>query len=195
MKALMLLVSLLVPALLVSAPSAPAGSIYKHVDENGVTHFTNVPTSPEYQVVSLPKLRKFSPAPATAEGSYEQMIRTASRIYGLDHRLVRAVIKAESNFDPGAVSHKGAMGLMQLMPETARDMGVKDPFDPLQNIFGGVRYLKFLMDRFDNSLFLALAAYNAGPEAVTKHGGIPPFEETNAYLRRVLRYYMKYKRP
>jgi soluble lytic murein transglycosylase len=123
------------------------------------------------------------------------MIRTASRIYGLDHRLVRAVIKAESNFDPGAVSHKGAMGLMQLMPETARDMGVKDPFDPLQNIFGGVRYLKFLMNRFHNSLFLALAAYNAGPEAVAEHGGIPPFEETNAYLRRVLRYYMKYKRP
>lgn len=195
MKAVTLLVSLLVPALLTSAPPAPAGSIYKHVDENGVTHFTNVPTSPEYQVVSLPELRKFSPAPATAAGSYEQMIRTASRIYGLDHRLVRAVIKAESNFDPGAVSHKGAMGLMQLMPETARDMGVKDPFDPLQNIFGGVRYLKFLMDRFDNSLFLALAAYNAGPEAVVKHGGIPPFEETNAYLRRVLRYYMKYKRP
>ncbi|MBZ4660525.1 MAG: lytic transglycosylase protein [Desulfacinum sp.] len=175
-------------------PAALAGSIYKYVDENGVVHFTNVPTAPGYQKVDLPPLPTLPIPRKLSEDSFQQHIHKAASIFGVDPRLVRAIIKAESDFDPMAVSHKGAMGLMQLMPQTAKEMGVQNPFDPLENIFGGVRYLKEMLRRFNNSLLLALAAYNAGPEAVEKYGGIPPFQETNEYLRRVLRHYMRLKR-
>ncbi|MEJ5347873.1 MAG: lytic transglycosylase domain-containing protein [Desulfosoma sp.] len=174
--------------------SAYAGAIYKYVDEKGVVHFTNVPTSPRFQKVSLPPLPQVTQPLRTMDSPYEVHIFRASQMHGIDHRLIRAVIKAESNFNPRAVSPKGAMGLMQLMPQTAREMGVSDPFDPMQNIFGGTRYLKEMLQRFDNSLLLALAAYNAGPQTVELYGGIPPIPETNAYLRNVLRHYMQYKR-
>ncbi len=114
--------------------------------------------------------------------------RYASR-FGLDPSLVHAVIRAESAYDPEAVSVKGAVGLMQLMPETQRDYRVSDPYDPEQNIAAGSAYLKRLLDDFDDTLELALAAYNAGPEAVRRYGGVPPFPETRRYLERVLSAY------
>ena len=125
--------------------------------------------------------------------SYDHYIHSISQRYGIDFHLVKAVIKAESKFNPLAVSSKGAMGLMQMMPATADDMGVADPFNPEENIEGGVRYLKWLLQIFDNDLKLALAAYNAGPTTVKRHGGVPPYAETRAYLQKVMKFYSDYK--
>jgi len=124
---------------------------------------------------------------------YDPYIRTVSKRHGVDFHLVKAVIKAESKFDHLAVSPKGAMGLMQIMPATVDHMGVADPFNPEENIEGGVRYLKWLLQIFDNDLKLALAAYNAGPNTVKRYGGIPPYAETRDYLRKVMQYYADYK--
>lgn len=125
---------------------------------------------------------------------YDPHIKSVCSEYGLDHRLVKALIRAESRFDHHAISPQGAIGLMQLMPSTARDMGVKDPFDPEENIKGGVRYLKYLLKRFNNDVTLALAAYNAGPETVKRYGSVPPYNETKEYLKKVLEFYSQYKR-
>lgn len=124
---------------------------------------------------------------------YDPYILAVSKRHGVDFHLVKAVIKAESKFDSRAVSPKGAMGLMQMMPVTADHMGVSDPFNPKENIEGGVRYLKRLLKIFDNDLELALAAYNAGPTTVKRYGGVPPYRETRAYLKKVLRFYSEYK--
>lgn len=124
---------------------------------------------------------------------YDQHIQTICTRYGIDHRLIKALIRAESQFDHLAISSRGAMGLMQLMPATAKELGVRNPFNPKENIEGGVRYFKYLLKRFNNDTTLALAAYNAGPEAVKRYRGIPPYRETKEYLKKVMGFYSGYK--
>lgn len=132
--------------------------------------------------------RPSPPAPAESPigGLYFGEIRDAARRHGVSEALIFAVIRYESDFDPFAVSRKGARGLMHLMPDTARSLGVRDAFDPIDNIDGGVRHLRGLLDRFDDNVALALAAYNAGERAVATYGGVPPYPETREYVRRVL---------
>jgi len=175
--------------------------IYRHVDANGVVHFTN---APQYTNRTNKRDWSFYRAERRAVNSvagnpqlihaYKDIIRHYASSYRLEEALVKAVIKAESNYNPQAVSRKGARGLMQLIPETARQMRVSDPFDPMQNIRGGSNYLRLMLDQFNGNIDLALAAYNAGPNAVQRHGGIPPYEETRTYVQRVRRYLDLYRR-
>jgi soluble lytic murein transglycosylase len=183
-------IQLIVISLVIMSPSLWAG-IYYYKDENGTLHFTNSPeTQNEYKVFRRDALKNWRPN-IYDQTRYESVILEAARIYDIDHTLIKAVIKAESNFNPRAVSPKGARGLMQIMPHNFKALGVYNPFDPRQNIMGGTRYLRRLFNQFDN-LTLALAAYNAGPTAVSTYNSIPPFEETQKYVRRVLRYYRNY---
>jgi len=131
-------------------------------------------------------------APATTP--FEQLIRGAAQKHGLDEELISSVITAESAFNPRAISRKQARGLMQLMPATASQLAVSDAFDPAQNVDAGTRYLKFLLEKYGQDLTLALAAYNAGPDRVAQYGGVPPFSETRAYVRRVLAEYSRRKK-
>jgi hypothetical protein len=194
--------------------SPAAADLFKYVDKEGVIHFTNIPAHPDAQKLAalkpltvshttgrinpraqLPALRSFAPfCDVPNQNAYEPHIRLTCLRHGMDYNLVKAVIRAESGFNSQAVSPKGAMGLMQLMPDTSRYMGVMNPFDPLDNIDGGTRYLRMLLDRFNNDISLALAAYNAGPENVAKYRGIPPYDETQVYVQRVLEYYQRYTR-
>jgi len=170
--------------------------IYVFVDREGVMHFTNTPTHPGGRVFIKEKRRtpvrrrrgKTDPA------KYDHLIHQYSRKHGVDPSLVKAVIRAESDFDPYTVSSKGAEGLMQLMPKTADKLNVFNPFNPRENIEAGVRYLKYLLERFDHNLQLSLAAYNAGETTVEQHGGIPPYDETENYVVKVMQYYDEYKR-
>jgi soluble lytic murein transglycosylase-like protein len=123
---------------------------------------------------------------SSSTGDFQQIIQAASQKYGVDSKLVEAVVKAESNFNPSAVSSAGAEGLMQLMPATASSLGVTDSMDPAQNVDGGVKLLRDLLNSYDGNVQLALAAYNAGPKAVNTYGGVPPYQETQTYVRRVL---------
>jgi soluble lytic murein transglycosylase-like protein len=125
------------------------------------------------------------PAPVAPDRAFDPIIDEASAQYGVDPELVRAVIRAESQFDPTAESGAGAKGLMQLMPILSKELGVQDPFNPRQNIFGGVRYLSKLLDRHNGDVSLALASYNAGPRNVDRYKGVPPFKETRGYVRRI----------
>jgi len=138
----------------------------------------------EYGVVGRPVPRACG-IRRSGEGGFDGLIARAARAYRVEPSLIRAMVAVESNFDPNALSPKGAQGLMQLMPMTARDMGVRCPFDPEDNVFGGVRYMRLMLDRYGD-VSLALAAYNAGPEAVDRHGGIPAYPETQVYVERVL---------
>ena len=173
------------------APAAFA-DIYRYIDENGVMHFTNTPTSSSNEFKLF--LREKSKAPSWYyRKKYDDLIAEAAERYDVSFPLLKAIIKAESDFDPQAVSKKGAMGLMQIMPQNFKLLGLKDPFDPTQNINAGARYFKQLYDRFNGKLALSLAAYNAGPKAVDRYKTIPPYEETEEYVRRVLRFYYNYK--
>lgn len=165
--------------------------IYQYIDASGTIHFTNVPTDPRYKridlkPVNLDVLRKRN------FQKIETFIDQASQAQQIEPALIKAIIRTESNFDVRAVSSAGAQGLMQLMPATVEELRVMDPFDPKENIRGGTHYLRYLLDRFDQDLRLALAAYHAGPGNVTRHGGVPPFKATVSYLDKVLRFYEIY---
>lgn len=170
--------------------SGAAGS-YRLVDDQGVVHFTNTPADPRFQ--RFPGGNGASEGwlsvPRGTEGRYAAEIQETAARHGVDPELVRTLIQVESDFNPWAVSPKGAQGLMQLMPRTAASLGVSNAFNPRQNIEGGVRHLRALIDRYRGDLQLALAAYNAGAPAVDSYRGIPPYPETQQYVRRVLSSY------
>lgn len=179
-------------AVAVLAMSSSAGAeVYRFKAHDGTVHFTNAPADPRYRRLGYTSgtAAGWLRVPRGETAPYMTEIGAAAERYGVPQRLVSAVIRAESGFNPKAVSRKGARGLMQLMPSTASMLGVRDSFDPRENIDGGVRHLRALMDRFPNSLPLAIAAYNAGESAVLAHGGIPPYPETREYVDRVLRFY------
>jgi soluble lytic murein transglycosylase len=159
--------------------------MYSYVDQDGRLHFTNVPADPRYRKVPGFKASRN----ASSYGRYGDLIRSAAERYSLDPELIRAIIKVESSFNPYAVSEKGAMGLMQLMPDTAKEMEVEAPFEAEDNIMGGSRYFKKLLDTFDGNLRLSLAAYNAGPNRVLAKGSIPRIPETEQYVKKVMREY------
>ncbi len=196
-------------AMLVAFPYHSAhADIYQYTDEEGVVHFTNV------NVVKGKKCRRHSESggtstninqvrrqrpspPATASAvtstnvpsAYLESINTACDRHGVDPALVHAIMKVESDFNPMAISRKGAMGLMQLMPQTAVDMNVRNTFNPDENIDGGVKYMRYLLDRYEGNVSLALAAYNSGENAVKRWGTIPPFPETQNYVQRIMKLY------
>jgi len=167
----------------------PAGAeTYRFVAPDGTVHLTNAPTDPRYQRLGFISgtAQEWLRLPGPDLAPYAREILEAAERYGVPDRLISAVIRTESAFNPLAVSRKGARGLMQLMPGTASLLGVRDSFDPRQNIDGGVRHLRTLIERFGDDLSLALAAYNAGERAVVSHGGVPPYPETRNYVTRVL---------
>ena len=192
--------------LLVSAISAGIAhaDIYRYVDADGTVHFTNVPQDSRFKIY-LKEKRKPDPVTDTLASEiryydekdrarYAKPIQDAAKATRLEPALIHAVISAESGYNPFARSRKGAAGLMQLMPETAKRYGVKNRLDPAQNISGGARYLRDLMQMFNNDLQLVVAAYNAGENAVVRAGNrIPPYQETMTYVPRVMTYYRKYR--
>jgi soluble lytic murein transglycosylase-like protein len=184
-------------AMMLGAASAGAHpKIYTYLDSDGVRHYTDVPDDNRYKLLALSSHDitqsgdHYDPAVLARATQYDSIIEKAAVSAAVEPNLLRAVIVVESGFNSRAVSKKGAVGLMQLMPATASRFGVSNRYDPIQNIRGGAAYLKFLMDRFGHDMRLALAAYNAGEEAVDRNGGqIPPFSETMAYVPRVLKIY------
>jgi soluble lytic murein transglycosylase-like protein len=191
------------------AAELAVADVYWYKDERGITHFTNVPDDPRYQLYLRwrdksqaarssrsvkAKSARSTKALEAKRRLYGPVIEEAARSYRLDSALLHAVITAESAYNPDAVSRKGATGLMQLMPTTAERYGVKDLYDPLENVYGGARYLRDLLDLFNHDLSLAVAAYNAGEGAVMQYGNrIPPYTETEQYVSRVLEYYQRYQ--
>jgi len=178
---------------LIAAVSSVHADIYMYIDDKGVMHFTNAPTSNEHEYKVYIKERTSVSKKFYSTNKYDHYITDASEQTGVDSRLLKAMIKAESDFDPRAVSRKGAMGLMQIMPENFKMLDLKNPFDPWENIKAGARYFQQLNKRFNGKLALSLAAYNAGPTAVDRYKSIPPYQETEEYVRRVLRYYRTFK--
>lgn len=160
--------------------------VYQYIDANGTISLTNVPNDPRYKRVmsELPRSRSI-----ISDRELDPVIARYSRAHRLHPALIRAVIKTESDFDPLAVSHAGAVGLMQLMPQTAMRFDVRDSYNPDDNIGGGTKYLRQLLDRFHGNLPLALAAYNAGEHAVERYRGLPPIPETRRYVLKVLGHY------
>jgi len=190
-----------VAVLVLTAASAPSlAQVYRYTDENGITVLTNIKPAPgRYENVrnvgcygTCIKGVDWHATPLK-RSEYREEVRAAAQMHDVDEALVRAIMHAESWFNPEAVSHAGAQGLMQLMPATQATFGVADPFDPLDNISAGVAYLAELLDKFDNDWELAVAAYNAGETAVRQYAGIPPFSETLEYVRRIRILRMRYR--
>jgi soluble lytic murein transglycosylase-like protein len=199
--------SILVLAAVFLAPAFVSADVYSYIDGNGVLHLTNVPprgpSAGRYKVIMrTPPQRaaRDGVVPVMASDSdpqrfsrFDRHIAEASRLYAIPEALIRAVVQVESNYDPRVVSHCGAQGLMQLMPITGRRMGVRDPFDPRQNILGGTRYLRYLANLFGGDLVLTIAGYHAGENAVIRYRGVPPYETTQRYVPAVLRHYYRYR--
>ena len=187
---------ILIAAVLTATAAVAHPKIYTYVDAEGIRHYTDVPDNNRYKLLVLSPLeltesgQRYDPLLLARATRYDSIIETAAVSAAVEPNLLRAVIVVESGFNSRAVSKRGAVGLMQLMPATAMRFGVSNPFDPKQNVHAGAHYLKFLIDRFGHDIRLALAAYNAGEEAVDRNGGqIPPFSETMAYVPRVLKIY------
>lgn len=182
-------------------PGEAAADIFSYTDDEGVIHFSNKPEGGRYKLyLKSPNKRRPGVNPVMpSDGSadrftrYDEWIRQAAILYQIPEELIRAIILCESNYDPRAVSPAGAIGLMQLIPETATRMQVRDPHDPREAIFGGTRYLRVLANMFNGDLELTIAGYNAGEGAVVRYAGIPPYEETQQYVIRVLTYYRRYR--
>ena len=191
--------------LLGCVPCRPGwADIYAYTADDGTVSLSNVPTDARYTVLIATPKPTDAAAPVAAlprkqaslsrKAGFDQLVDEVSRTYGLESALLHAVISVESSYNPKAVSKKGAAGLMQLMPQTAKRYGVADAFDPVQNLNGGARYLRDLLRLFNNNTSLALAAYNAGEQAVMKHGNrIPPYRETLNYVPQVLDFYQRYQ--
>jgi soluble lytic murein transglycosylase-like protein len=176
--------------------------IYRYEDENGVIHFTNCPQDPKFKlyiqeskedVVIEENSLNFNYNFLKNNNKFDHLIYEFSKKYQVDFALIKAMIQAESGFNPYAISKKGAMGLMQLMPETAARLRVSNVFNPRENIEAGVRYFKYLLFLFNNDIRLSLAAYNAGESIVSELKTIPPYRETIDYIRKVLNYYRAYQ--
>ena len=185
------LLTLLVSLAVLCHPVHAGAEMYKLTAPDGTQHYTNAPTDPRYQRMGFSSGTQagWLRLPPAASARYESEIKDAAERHHVPIKLVSAVIRAESGFNPRAVSPKGAQGLMQLMPQTASILGVRNSFDPRENIDGGVRHLRAMIDRFPHSLPLAIAAYNAGERAVAQYGKIPPYPETQDYVSKVLRFY------
>lgn len=164
------------------------GDILVLRDSQNRIYITNKGSPSGHRVVS-----RHAETPRARPKQFDGLIERVADRFRIDPALVKAVVRVESNFDPGAVSPKGAMGLMQLMPETARWHSVSDPFDPAQNVKGGVRHLRYLLDRYEYDLDRVLAAYNAGETAVDSAGGVPPYRETQSYVRLVKQFFDRYQ--
>ena len=201
-----------VAGLILTAASPAYADIYRCKRKDGTHHYTNIrepgrgcqlvvrgskrpraSTSAKKKRTSASRRSDARSKDPARYSRYTGLIDEAAQLYQLPHSFIRAVMRVESDFNPEVVSRAGAMGLMQLMPKTARSMGVSDPFDARQNILGGARYLRILANRFKGDLVLTVAAYNAGEGAVEKHNGIPPYKETQRYVRRVLKHYYAYR--
>lgn len=185
----LMLLCLRIALIIVLLGAIAEADIYKYEDENGVIYYTDFPLNKRAERIMRSSNSDQEEVPSSDTRGVSNIVKEKASKYNLDPSLVHAVIKAESNGNPYAVSKKGAMGLMQLMPSTANDLRVRNPFDPEDNIDGGTRYLRYLIDKFGGDLTLALAAYNAGPKTVEKTGDVPHIPETKQYVKKVLSFY------
>ena len=205
----MRIIILAISCFVIVLPTIVAADIYVYRHRDGTVLVTEYPqtANPNYTLMEVKKSNSVSdnmpqvnvhnapsvrPSKRVSNSPFDSTIKAIALRYGVDDKLIKAIVRVESAFKPGAVSPKGAQGLMQLMPGTAERYGVANSFDPIQNLLGGVKYFKDLLAMFNNNLTLALAAYNAGENAVLKYNGIPPYKETRQYVQKVIHYHRLY---